>query len=193
MEAVGSLKAKDHHSRRVALAALSYPRESGGLLIALRKGAKMQFALLCRKRSAELANSSPPLLETSPSPHENRDACVGPGCRSDFGRRHRRSQVGFWPRSRFASGFAKSGPGPVPLYGCRAIGMARMTTRSAGHRGSIAWRGASPFMAGSPVAWLRLAAGRRLPGELRAWRRPPVADTIPEPMRVSAGRGGRCA
>jgi len=52
--------------------------------------------------------------------------------------------------------------------------MARMTTRSAGHRGSIAWRGASRFMAGSPVAWLRLAAGRRLPGEPRAWRRPPV-------------------
>jgi hypothetical protein len=116
-----------------------------------------------------------------------------PRVAQSFGRRHRRSQVGFRPRSRFASEFAESGPGPVPLYGCRAIGMARMSTRSAGHRGSIAWRGASPFMAGSPVAWLRLAAGRRLPGEPRAWRRPPVADTIPEPMRVSAGRGGRCA
>src|SRR6478735_2398035 len=43
-------------------------------------------------------------------------ARFGPPCRSNFGRRHRRSQVGFWPRSRFASGFAESGPGPVPLY-----------------------------------------------------------------------------
>ena len=83
--------------------------------------------------------------------------------------------------------------GACPLIRLSGDRYARMTTRSAGHRGSIAWRGASRFMAGSPVAWLRLAAGRRLPGEPRAWRRPPVADTIPEPMRVSAGRGGRCA
>ena len=82
-------------------------------------------------------------------PRTERTACFGPACRSDFGRRHRRSQWASRPRSRFHQGSRSPVRGLSPYTAVGRSVCARMTTRSAGHRGSIG-------VAALPGSWLVL-------------------------------------